>query len=93
MVVLDQVPKPSPLRFEVPDVAPGVYLVVMYDGSEGGRHYTWNEFEVTDESRAVAPAGRRRGEESHIRWLLALGIVILGAGAGWLLAIRRQDES
>jgi hypothetical protein len=93
MVVLDQAPKPSPLQFEVPDVAPGVYLVVMYDGSEGGRHYTWNEFEVTTESGTVAQAGRRRAEESHIRLLLALGIVVVGAGAGWLLAIRRQEES
>jgi hypothetical protein len=35
------------VRFAVPDVPPGSYPVVVYDGSEGGFHYTWDWFRVT----------------------------------------------
>jgi hypothetical protein len=34
------------VSFEVPNVAAGVYPVVIYDGAEGGVHYTWNVFRV-----------------------------------------------
>jgi hypothetical protein len=35
------------VSFVVPDVPPGPYPVVIYDGSEGGFHYTWDLFRVT----------------------------------------------
>jgi hypothetical protein len=35
------------IRFTVPDVPPGSYPVVIYDGSEAGFHYTWDPFRVT----------------------------------------------
>jgi hypothetical protein len=35
------------VRFHVPNVAPGRYAVVIYDGDEGGEHYTWSFFRVT----------------------------------------------
>jgi hypothetical protein len=40
------------LKFTVPNVPPGRYPVVIYDGSEGGGHYTFDVFRVTrdDES-------------------------------------------
>lgn len=40
---------PSP-TFDVPEVPPGRYGVVIFDGSEGGQHYTWDFFRVTDAS-------------------------------------------
>lgn len=39
----------KPLRrwsFRVPDVPPGVYLVLIFDGSEGGAHSTWDYLHV-----------------------------------------------
>jgi hypothetical protein len=34
------------VRFQIPPAPPGVYPVVIYDGSEGGFHYTWALFRV-----------------------------------------------
>jgi hypothetical protein len=34
------------VRFLVPYVPPGVYPIVIHDGSEGGFHYTWAVFRV-----------------------------------------------
>jgi hypothetical protein len=31
---------------EIPEVPAGRYLMVMYDGSEGGDHYTWDHVRV-----------------------------------------------
>jgi hypothetical protein len=50
-------PLGAPVDFRVPKVSPGRYLVSIYDGSEGGAHYTWEYFRVT-EGRADAPATR-----------------------------------
>lgn len=35
------------VQFVVPKAAPGVYPVAIYDGQEGGGHYTWDLFRVT----------------------------------------------
>jgi hypothetical protein len=40
------------VEFTVPDVAKGTYAVVIYDGSEGGGHYTWALFRVTVEDES-----------------------------------------
>jgi len=45
--------------FRVPNVPDGEYPVVIYDGSEGGEHYTWTVFSVareTDDGVAVLVA-------------------------------------
>lgn len=34
------------VRFRVPRVPPGIYPVVIYDGSEGGTHYVWELFRL-----------------------------------------------
>lgn len=39
------------VRFRVPDVPVGRYVVKVYDGSEGRQHYTWAFFEVSRASR------------------------------------------
>jgi hypothetical protein len=35
------------VRFQVPDVPSGRYPVKIYDGGEGGQHYTWELFKVS----------------------------------------------
>jgi hypothetical protein len=50
-------PVDDPVRrasFRVPEVPPGVYLVLIFDGSEGGSHTTWDYFHVL----GVAPTSR-----------------------------------
>ena len=32
--------------FRVPRVPPGRYVIAIFDGSEGGSHYTWTHFRV-----------------------------------------------
>jgi hypothetical protein len=34
------------VQFRVPKVTPGLYAVVIYDGSEARAHYTWGLFRV-----------------------------------------------
>lgn len=88
IVVLDQAARRSRLSFVVPDASVGRYVVVVYDESEGGRHYTWNIFRVTLESNRLEPVGDSEPTEANLRWLFAVGLVVLGAGAGWVLGNR-----
>jgi hypothetical protein len=47
----------SPARdlvFRVPDVQPGVYLVLIFDGSELGQHTTWAYYHVLGPARRPA---------------------------------------
>lgn len=88
MVVVAEADDRSQLQFVVPDVPPGKYIVVMYDGSEGGRHYTWNTFKVTAASAATEAASGNDPTQSNRRWFLAVGMLVLGLGAGWVLGRR-----
>jgi hypothetical protein len=45
--------------FAIPDVAPGQYLVALYDGGEGGAHYSWDTLTVLREDERVT--GRATG--------------------------------
>jgi hypothetical protein len=90
MLVVAEADDRSQLQFVVPDVPPGKYIVVMYDGSEGGRHYTWNTFKVT----GAAPADGEdptdnQPAQSTMAWLIAGGMLVLGLAAGWGLGRRR----
>ena len=55
-------PLRDPVAFEVPQAPPGRYLVSIYDGSEGGSHYTWEYFRVTE--RRVGPPATRASATS-----------------------------
>lgn len=47
-VVVVRIDRPKArVSFLVPKVAPGRYAVVIYDGAEGGEHFTWGFFRVT----------------------------------------------
>lgn len=88
MVVVAETDDRSQLQFVVPDVPPGKYIVVMYDGAEGGRHYTWNTFKVTATSATTEGAIENEPKQSDRRWLLAIGMLVLGIGVGWVLGRR-----
>jgi hypothetical protein len=75
------------LSFDVPDVPPGKYLVVVYDGSESGLHYTWETFRVT---AGTAPAKDvlPDGDPSPAPLLLGAGLLASGLILGWILGRR-----
>jgi hypothetical protein len=63
--------------FVVPRARPGVYPVAIYDGGEGGEHYTWNSFRVRGSSsswRTVVP------------WFVLPALVLLAAAAWFALS-------
>lgn len=80
-------------RFVVPDVPAGEYLVLLYDGSEGGDHYTWDSVAVR--RRPVqAPAGSEATDSSTGRGGFPTGPVVAGlvvlSAAGGLLSVRHR---
>jgi hypothetical protein len=79
------------LTFEVPDVAPGKYLVVIYDGSEGRQHFTWDYFRVTagPPARTEPIAG---GGTVLVPVLWALLGAAVGAGGVSMLRHRRRGQ-
>jgi hypothetical protein len=88
-VPLARGPKPKHHVVSVPDVPDGRYLVVMYDGSEGGDHYTWDHVRVTTSQSSPSPAGSDDGPD----WLwLALGAAG-GLAVGLLASYLRRQAS
>jgi hypothetical protein len=73
-------PEPGAIRFSVPRVPDGKYLVVIFDLSEGGprNHYTWNTFTVRRGARLPAT-----GLDSFP--ILATSIIMFSVGALLLL--------
>lgn len=99
-------PRRDPVRraiFRVPDAAPpGVYLVLIFDGSEGGVHYTWDYFHVAGPAleREQAARGQASGEgpgdeaggvDTSAVLMGGAGGVLLGLGAGTLVRRRRTS--
>jgi hypothetical protein len=77
----------------VPDVDPGRYLLLIYDGGEAGHHSTWDFVRVASDSD---PASRltdgATSEEDGLPLvilLLAAGAVVVASGLIWK---RRQSE-
>lgn len=72
---------------------PGVYLILIYDGSEGGSHYTWDYFHVL--GPGPLPSVRRPGEKHDSDLVPALiGAGIAAAGAAGLAGLmnRRRER-
>jgi hypothetical protein len=63
----------------------GVYLLLIYDGSEGGEHYTWDYFHVLGREPGLQ-SPLEEGDDSDELKLAALivgGVALLGiAGHG-----------
>jgi hypothetical protein len=85
-------------RLVVPDVQAGRYLVLMYDGSEGGAHYTWDSVTVRGSPAAkdfpssavtMAPRSAGGGGELPVGAVVA-SVLVLAAVGGSALALRRR---
>jgi hypothetical protein len=58
----------------------GLYMLLIYDGSEGGQHYTWDYFHVLGPEPATsAPSNDDEGVDP-----LVLGFGLAGAAIGVL---------
>lgn len=92
-------PRKKPIRrtsFRIPSVPPGVYMVLIFDGSEGGAHNTWDYLHVLGPAPAAdqrppatAPSSSAPASSDGTAWLAWLaGGIALGIG-GALLYNRR----
>jgi hypothetical protein len=80
--------------FRVPSAMPGgVYLLLIFDGSEGGQHYTWDYFQVAGAPAAAATS--EQSDNSSPAWgvLVALGALFAAGlfGLYLMLASRRRS--
>lgn len=92
-------------RFRIPTgTPPGVYMVLIFDGSEGGAHNSWEYLHVIDPDHAtggvvarskatrgpVAATRRNASSDDSVGWWIVLGSVALGClVAGVALTWRR----
>ncbi len=91
-------------RFRIPaGTPPGVYMMLIFDGSEGGAHNSWEYLHVIDPGQATGgvvarskangdpvAATRRNASDDSVGWWIVLGSVALGClVAGVALTWRR----
>lgn len=89
-----------PLRratFRVPPrTPPGIYFVLVFDGSEGGAHTTWDYVQVLDRPKTQAEGGKAPTRQRSTRGGAALPVA-LGAAALILVvlavALRRRRRA
>ena len=85
--------------FVIPRVAPGRYLVALYDGSEGGAHYSWETFSVlrAEPTPAKVAASTRSASSGGVAVPLFIGAVLVallaGLAGGAALRRRRADPT
>ena len=99
-VVLQEQPQPGSASFRVPATAPGRYLVVLYDGTEGGAHYSWDYITVRPGPRspssarptvaATGPARRAGGLAGPV--LAGLGAMLVALLGGAVLVLVRKHR-
>jgi hypothetical protein len=86
-VVVFNGPREPGFVFRAPDVKPGRYLVALFDGSQGGTHYTW------DFVTLQGGLPEKAADDGMPGWVIAVAI-----GAGLLvalaafLALRRRGQ-
>jgi hypothetical protein len=90
-------PLRDPVEFRVPVAPPGRYLVSIYDGSEGGSHYTWEYFRVKERrppttARRPTPglADEATGVSSLTVVVVSVTAFLFGLCVGWLARARRR---
>lgn len=84
-------------RWSVPTVPPGRYPIAIYDGTEGGAHYTWDFFEVTNEAprpgraEADVPVAAERDEVGMTVVAVVAGLSLaIGAAIGGFVGYRQR---
>ena len=93
-------PLRGPVEFRVPAAPPARYLVAVYDGSEGGAHYTWEYFRVTEREPRTAPQQPRTpttvttatGASTLAVVIVAFAAFVSGLFVGWLARRRRRSS-
>lgn len=80
-------PPAGRFRIEVPQVPPGRHLIALFDGTEGGTHYTW------DFVRVRARAGDTSEERGGNALWVVIVVIAVGAAAGIGFAIRRRTSA
>lgn len=89
-------PLRGPVEFRVPVAPPGRYLVSIYDGSEGGSHYTWEYFRVKEQTPTMAqrPTPGLGNEATGVSSLAVVAVsltaFVAGLSFGWLARARRR---
>lgn len=97
-------PRNNPARepqLRVPDTTPpGVYLMLLWDGEEGGAHNTWDYIHIFDASgtttrpETAKPREPNRSGHSRVPVVVAAGLGFLaGAVAAALASSRRRRRS
>jgi hypothetical protein len=85
-VVLSR-PRTQPVRhtsIRIPRSLPaGIYLVLVFDGSEAGQHYTWDYFHVLG-----AQTDPSNDDDEHLPFLI--GVVVGACAAGLTAAVVRM---
>ena len=61
--------------FEVPFATPGRHMVQIFDGTEGGTHYTWGFFRAV--STSSLPHTGARSYAALVAVLIALGLILV----------------
>ena len=90
-------PLRGPVEFRVPVAPPGRYLVSIYDGSEGGSHYTWEYFRVKERQTPTTARRPGRGLSNEATGVSLLTVVavslaafVSGLSVGWLARSRQR---
>jgi hypothetical protein len=80
-LTLTEVDRPTRnLEIRIPDVAPGRYALLAYDGSEGGGHITWTVFRVLPGSLPTTGGGFDTTLVRLAAILVAVGLAALSIG-------------
>lgn len=89
-------PLRGPVEFRVPVAPPGRYLVSIYDGSEGGSHYTWEYFRVNERQTPTGspPGSGLSNEATGVSFLTVVAVsltaFVSGLSVGWLARAKRR---
>jgi hypothetical protein len=75
----------------IPRVPPGRYLLAIYDGGEGGQHYSWETFTVTA-AKAGTPDPRppREAASRGVAISVAVAATVAALLVGYLAGRRRR---
>jgi hypothetical protein len=81
--------------FVIPRAAPGRYLIALYDGGEGGQHYSWETFTVRKArpGTTTAPVKRTSSSGGVATGIFVAGILaalLTGLAGGILLRRKRR---
>jgi hypothetical protein len=84
--------RPRTSGFTVPRVAPGKYGIAIFDGSEGGAHYTWTYVRVIDDvastaSSPAAPADRPGSQRDGTVTLCLVAVACVAGAVGLIIAL------